>query len=65
MDRSWNEACRMRECGHAPDDHLATPELAAQSAERVVWCQACRRHEVVLARRGGFPFFSLRAGRSA
>ncbi|HXW66455.1 MAG TPA: hypothetical protein VEL82_01005 [Thermoplasmata archaeon] len=38
-------ACLDRRCPHPPSDHIPTPELAARQ-EIVVWCAACRRHEV-------------------
>ncbi len=47
--------CLARRCGHAPEDHVHTPELAA-STESVVWCIQCRRHEVARARSNGWLF---------
>lgn len=47
MDRTWTEPCHLRDCGHAAEDHLATPELAGNSLERIVFCRECRRHETV------------------
>ncbi|MGA8537298.1 MAG: hypothetical protein WB789_07905 [Thermoplasmata archaeon] len=37
--------CLDRRCGHSPEDHVATPELAG-GGEAVAWCTRCRHHEV-------------------
>ncbi len=47
--------CVSSKCGHAETDHVATPELASHE-ETVVWCAACRRHEVHRPRRLAFPW---------
>ncbi|HEV2316819.1 MAG TPA: hypothetical protein VGV89_04510 [Thermoplasmata archaeon] len=47
MERSWIGKCDRRECRHASADHLSTPELASQPDELVLFCQSCRRHEVI------------------
>jgi hypothetical protein len=41
--------CLSRACGHPTSEHFSTPELA-RPAETVVWCAACRRHEVRVQR---------------
>ncbi|HXQ48829.1 MAG TPA: hypothetical protein VN842_03505 [Thermoplasmata archaeon] len=40
-----NHPCLDRRCGHSPEDHMATPELAG-GGESVAWCTLCLRHEV-------------------
>ncbi len=50
MNRIWTDDCRQRDCDHLPSEHLATPELAADDREQVLWCVGCRRHEVLASR---------------
>jgi hypothetical protein len=48
MDRVQGRSshpCLDRDCGHPESEHLHTPELAG-TLETVVWCAACRRHEI-------------------
>ncbi|HTZ62386.1 MAG TPA: hypothetical protein VMC82_07095 [Thermoplasmata archaeon] len=47
--------CVTSDCGHPESAHAATPELAS-SSEIVVWCAACRRHEVQRPRSWRFPW---------
>jgi hypothetical protein len=55
MEQRANPICLDRTCDHPESDHIATPELASRS-EVVVWCAACRRHEVAPVRRNRFAW---------
>lgn len=54
-DPSIGHPCVTSDCGHPETEHVSTPELASAS-EVVVWCAACRRHEVHRPRRWRLPW---------
>jgi len=55
--------CLDSKCDHPDSEHVATPELAAQR-EIVVFCSACRHHEVGRVPRHRFAFWKDSSPRS-
>jgi hypothetical protein len=55
--------CLDPKCDHPDSEHVATPELATHR-EIVVFCSACRHHEVGRVPRHRFAFWKESAARS-